>query len=627
MDKLYQLLESIDVYGEPFTFSIFKQENFKTVIGGIMSIFTFLGFIFSFVYFGQDFIFRKNPSYLNQKITLDKYPEYTINNSNLVAAFDINDNNGNPIQDFERFLTIQVVNNVFETITPTIGLPYLNQTVYNLNLMNCSNYDFQSMRMVLKKDLNLSQCINFENIKLGGYFDSNTIKQINVNVKPCINNTLINKNNCYSLPVIYDFLSKNKIWFDFYTNFFYTKLDDFNKPLATSLFNIDAIIQPNYRKSRKIFYKRGDIYTDMGVITQNFQNYSLYGYDFFTFDFIDQYPPFSYSTDKTIMVQYSLVFNANIETFMLIYIKFQTIIANIGGFFTFFNFFSITITGFFRDHLKMLKLINKIFCFQDLKDKEIEKVIEDIKFPHKVIKRKKYSGVKLFHFKDNNNFDPLNITPVINNKKDENYFKKREIDEQMNEARILNSENILNINDKKLMISPTDNYVGTAVKSENCIFSNNGRLKVNSKTKEKFFDYITQYNLKNKKYTFDISFCLLIKNKCCSKRVSSNESFLLSLYTNSRKMINEKMDAVQYLKFIFEYINLKFVLFNEIQTICLELANKPKITQNNLYKTKHEKLEETVKYFIKKGDNLSKEDQKFYKILSELAKETIFAFK
>ena len=149
------------------------------------------------------------------------------------------------------------------------------------------------------------------------------------------------------------------------------------------------------------------------------------------------------------------------------------------------------------------------------------------------------------------------------------------------------------------------------------------------KTKEGFHDYY--YNLKKKRhYLFDISFCLLYKYRICPSRLSKNEEFLMNLFIKSQNIIVKKMDVVEYLKFLFEYVNLKFVLFNDMNALCLQFANKPKLInskEDKLSKKKVEKIEEIVRHFTRKNGDLSGEENKLYEILSDDVKELINAFK
>ena len=60
------MLNSIDIFGTNFNFTIFKQERFKTFFGGLLSLLSLgISVIFT-IFFGRDFFYRTNPKTLIQ---------------------------------------------------------------------------------------------------------------------------------------------------------------------------------------------------------------------------------------------------------------------------------------------------------------------------------------------------------------------------------------------------------------------------------------------------------------------------------------------------------------------------------------------------------------------------------
>ena len=186
-----KLLKSIDIYGSSFEFTIFENKKFKTVIGGCFTILTLALFILCFYYFGKDFYQRTNPHYLNQKITLKDYPNYTINTDDFVFAFEIEDENSLPF-DTTGYLDIQVTyqNATYETT--------INQFIYPkspIDIINCTSINYTAMRMENHRDLSAMSCLKFNKTKMGGYYDANFVNLIEIKILPCINSTY-NKNMC-----------------------------------------------------------------------------------------------------------------------------------------------------------------------------------------------------------------------------------------------------------------------------------------------------------------------------------------------------------------------------------------------------------------------------------------------
>lgn len=63
-----RVIESTDLFGTNFNFSVFQQTTFKTYFGGLLTIFC-LGICIVFtIFFGSDFFNRTNPKILLQYV-------------------------------------------------------------------------------------------------------------------------------------------------------------------------------------------------------------------------------------------------------------------------------------------------------------------------------------------------------------------------------------------------------------------------------------------------------------------------------------------------------------------------------------------------------------------------------
>lgn len=63
-----KVIESIDIFGTTFNFSIFEQTRYKTIFGGFLT-FLCLGVCVIFtLFFGKDFFYRTNPKILTQYV-------------------------------------------------------------------------------------------------------------------------------------------------------------------------------------------------------------------------------------------------------------------------------------------------------------------------------------------------------------------------------------------------------------------------------------------------------------------------------------------------------------------------------------------------------------------------------
>ena len=102
----------------------------------------------------------------------------------------------------------------------------------------------------------------------------------------------------------------------------------------------------------------------------------------------------------------------------------------------------------------------------------------------------------------------------------------------------------------------------------------------------------------------------------------------MKMYEKSISIINNKIDMINYLKFFDEHINIKCLLFNDVQSLCFSFTEKPKLYDKKKYKyllnSDHESIKEIVDYFIKKKLLISKSsDNRIFDLLNKNIKDLI----
>lgn len=102
--------------------------------------------------------------------------------------------------------------------------------------------------------------------------------------------------------------------------------------------------------------------------------------------------------------------------------------------------------------------------------------------------------------------------------------------------------------------------------------------------------------------------------------------FFMKMYEKSQNIINNKMDMINYLKFCEEHINIKCLLFNDIQSLCLNFSEKPKLYEknrfNNIIDTEFESKKEIIDYYVNKSI-LPKIDKDIFDLLPQKIKDLI----
>jgi hypothetical protein len=187
------------------------------------------------------------------------------------------------------------------------------------------------MRMKSNKDLSQTSCIKINKTNLGGFWDGKFLNYISIDIKSCLNTT---KNNFSCIPkeIAHEKLFMNSYSYNVYTGILYTELSDYENPLKLYSYNIFKEFDPLFGRNIILNYKVGTIKTDMGIITDKSNNYSLIGLDSYTADVYQVYPSYLGSNNYTTLANFELYFGKNIDTFEISYIKLQQVIANIGVF-------------------------------------------------------------------------------------------------------------------------------------------------------------------------------------------------------------------------------------------------------------------------------------------------------
>ena len=106
----------------------------------------------------------------------------------------------------------------------------------------------------------------------------------------------------------------------------------------------------------------------------------------------------------------------------------------------------------------------------------------------------------------------------------------------------------------------------------------------------------------------------------CKPKVNNlKEKILIELYSKAEKIIEEKLDILQYLKFFEEYVMLKQILLDEFSNLSLSLRNRPKLYENNNFVKVHlpktERLKRLIELYAKNRNNYC--DSKIFNILDD----------
>ena len=166
MKNFNSLLTLIDIYGSKFHLLINKKLKYKTWIGGVTT--TFLSIIgLTFIYlFGNDFFFRKNPSFTESTIG-EGYKTINLTEEKVIIAFRIEDMNGNYVNT-SNYLYPKVV--YYSAIPGEDGKSRSDFKEEFISYRLCEESDFEGSENLITLYGTLF-CIEWKNKTFGGYWD------------------------------------------------------------------------------------------------------------------------------------------------------------------------------------------------------------------------------------------------------------------------------------------------------------------------------------------------------------------------------------------------------------------------------------------------------------------------
>ena len=140
MKCIYKTLKSLDFMGDPMNFKINQSESFKTVFGGLLSFMIYLSFLYFFYLFGNDFIFKTNPTgYTKTEFFQNGTEKLSLKNETFFIALRLEDYYVKPL-NFNEFPSLDFAYHEYNQKTfeskrtplPAVKCNTLNLTAANI---------------------------------------------------------------------------------------------------------------------------------------------------------------------------------------------------------------------------------------------------------------------------------------------------------------------------------------------------------------------------------------------------------------------------------------------------------------------------------------------------------------
>ena len=596
---LSSFFKNIDLLGAKFHFYTNQNSSKRTILGGILTIFTILIFFLFCIIFGNNFFTRNKPSVTISTENNSQYEIFDLKKEKVLFSFRIEDYDGNYVNTSNilyfkiyYYSTEQDKNGKFRSI---IHDEYLNYHV-------CNDSDYINRN--LTENFGILYCPEFDGKKFGGYWDSPYLYYFEIQVYFCENGTQYSKNNskCTSLNELNDFLNQDhpKFFALYYPTIEFNPLS-YNDPLIRFTKNYYYCLSPKLQRNDDIFLKKTIINDDKGWLLSNDKNFSAWGVDSIrsTYAF---YSENDLRTDGSS----SKIFEANLYTirennyYMRYYTKIQNVIAVFGSLINIIIFIFKGICSLIAKNLWKYEIINNSF--------EIE---ENVKKNNFLIKKSNTEIIKI----SENHF--------IYNKKNQNnkifVHQNEDLDMNKNSKNFKTSLFKLNTNDN---INTNNSLKFDKIKNANANISHE---QSGSYLLQKLNSYpLTTLKIFNKKFLNKEQKQSIFKNFniCFMYKIHKQYSGFLKWYYYYLLEINS------YVRNIKEFDFLKKIILNEYQINCLmylkkiNLNNMDELKYLNELKNNINLENKVISYYneILKNVNGSKIDNMLYDNLSEKIK-------
>lgn len=233
------MLQSLDFLGSECKLYINSNQKYETRFGGavIIVLCTVMSVLFGI--FGRDFYLRVNPSCITEVGNYDEYPVYYIDNSNFTIAFGIEDESSSIIRD-DSLMVVKLLFISFEYKSDG-SIDYTENTILP---NNCQSRHFPNQLDKAERFKN-HFCIDFNNTKVGGLWDSTFVYYFNILVDACqeLNSTQVCNEDQSLILVKNHFMS---IYMQSYDVNPTRYVDPFAFGLKNNYFMIDPKIVKNY---------------------------------------------------------------------------------------------------------------------------------------------------------------------------------------------------------------------------------------------------------------------------------------------------------------------------------------------------------------------------------------------
>ena len=413
------VIKYFDFFGIKFKFYINNQSSYQNVFGGIMFFIYMIICIIIFISFSYDDLNRLNPNTTTSDITEKEARKIHLNTEKIWIPFRI-------VNYENQFIRHPGILHIIPYFVE--GHYYdgkMNLKYYKLNYTLCNETAMSKRPENYKINIPLDElyCLKQDDILFGGFWNSEFMYYIEIDLYVCDGNVLFNSSDprCKNTA---DLLKKqnSSLIFDFYYPVVQFQPRNLETPIDIIYKNFYYRLSTYSHKVEKIFIREYILSDDKNLVTTNYKNTSIWGTSLLYADdyyLTEGFDPIA-NSDSKVIYSLNIYMDNGFIYYTRSYNKIFPIISNVFPIFRLLLYFIKKITQYLKMSMIKRKLAGVFF--------ELKEII-----PEKAIKNK----IEGIH---KNNIIDLGIAKESRNN------KKDEIIEQNNSN--INIINIYRINNK-----------------------------------------------------------------------------------------------------------------------------------------------------------------------------------
>ena len=341
--KIVRLLGVLDLFQQNVSLKLYNRYRVSITLGKAFTVGIIIFIVYNF--FVSDMIKRTNPVVLQQLIQTEKRPEFSFNKENFVFSFGVVDANNQILND----------PTIFNILAVSMSAENGQNTQQKMLPTEPCTSDYFERFPGFYEASNLTQatCIKNTNFSLRGYWDEESVEQLNVIVMKCMNYT--------ESPIICkgsDEIEKyfQEKFFSFWIEDKSFDMNEYNDPIKSRIKYFSRTIETTRTKGIRLFMRESKLVLDNGIIYSSEKQIKTFSVGNMEFD--------ESKSDATVFAL--LVYSSDItQIFQRRYQKLFDLLASLGGILNVLLIFgSIVVKYFYEWEINEL-ILNKLYVLAD----------------------------------------------------------------------------------------------------------------------------------------------------------------------------------------------------------------------------------------------------------------------